>query len=319
MIRSRRLPAALVAALTVLASTPCHAGDFPPDPPALSAATHFDRGVKLYGEHDFRTALVEFERAYRLSPQYRVLYNIGQCRYQLEDYVGSLRAFEKYLAEGDAEIAQDRREQVTASIGELHGRVAHVRVTANVDGASVMVDDAVMGVTPLSEPLLVSAGRRKITARKAGRTSAVHVVDLAGEDSVDVALELESAGASYGSVPGAHPRSDRSAIPAIVAFGIAAAGITVGTMFGIDALENKWALDRSCAGTMCPPSSLSLIDDARRNASVSSVGFAVGAAGLGVGVLLVLLPVGQTDGATTGAATISPFVGLGSAGAMGRF
>jgi hypothetical protein len=275
MSRCRRQFGTLLAGLALFASTPSRASDAPPDVQAHAAATHFDRGVKLYEERDWRAALVEFQRAYAILPQYRVLYNVGQCLYQVEDYVGSLEAFEKYIAEGGAEIPQERREQAQSSIHELRGRVAHLRVVANVAGAEVTVDDAVAGTTPLAAPLLVSAGRRKIVARKPGRTEVVRFVDVAGEDSVDVALSLEAAPPTGSNSPGGTPKGGRSPVPAIVAFSIAAAGGAVGAVSGIEALGNKWALDRACSAKSCPPSSQSLIDESKRNAALSSVGFAV--------------------------------------------
>ena len=329
MNRRRRLLATVVAGLTLLGSTPSRASDAPPDAQAHVAATHFDRGVKLYEERDWRAALVEFQRAYTIAPHYRVLYNVGQCLYQVEDYVGSLEAFAKYMAEGGAEIAPERREQVQASIDELRGRVAHVRVATNVDGAEIAVDDAVVGTTPLASPLLVSAGRRKIVASKPGRTPVVRFVDVAGEDAVDVTLTLESAPRADGPELGGKVREGRSPVPAIVAFSIAAAGVAVGAVSGIEAMGNKWALERACAANSCPPSSGSLIDESKRNAALSSVGFAVGVAGLGAGILVLLMPMRTGADRSTAdhsagrpsarSSAIRPFVGFGSVGATGTF
>ncbi len=320
MSRCQRRLATLVAGLMLFASTPLQANDVPLDPQARAAATHFDRGVKLYEERDWRAALVEFQRAYTISPQYRVLYNVGQCLYEVEDYVGALDAFEKYLAEGNVQIPPERRDRVQASIVELRGRVAHIRVVTNVEGAEVSVDDTVVGTTPLAAPLLVSAGRRKITAIKPGRTGAVRFVDVAGEDSVGVMLQLDSAPPSDGGAWLSHPKEGRSPVPAMVAFSIAAAGGAVGAVSGLEALENKSILDRSCPANSCPASSQTLIDEARRNAALASIGFAVGAAGLGAGILVLLLPgSGGTGRSTTASVTLQTFVGLGSAGATGRF
>ncbi len=278
MSRSRRQLAILVAALTLLASTPARAGDLVADSQAHEAATHFDRGVKLYEERDWRAALVEFQRAYTISPQYRVLYNVGQCLYEVEDYVGALDAFEKYLAEGNGQIAAERRDRVEGTIGELRGRVAHIRIVTNVDGAEISVDDAVVGITPLAAPLLLSAGRRKIAASRPGRTSVVRFVDVAGEDSIAISLQLDSAPASDPGTSFSHPKDGRSPIPAMVAFSIAAAGGAVGAVSGLEAVENKSALDRACPRNSCPASSQTMIDEARRNAALASIGFAVGAA-----------------------------------------
>src|SRR5438876_6791259 len=73
------------------------------------AAAHFRRGVDLFKEADFRGALIEFRRANQLAPSFRVLYNIGQCYLELQDYGGALRSFQAYLSEGGKGIPRDRR------------------------------------------------------------------------------------------------------------------------------------------------------------------------------------------------------------------
>ncbi|HLK39375.1 MAG TPA: PEGA domain-containing protein [Polyangiaceae bacterium] len=286
--------------------------------PAREAAAHFDRGVKLYDEQDWRAALIEFERAYAVSPHYRVLFDIAQCRYQLRDYVGALAAFQKYLAEGAAEIPAARRDQAQATVDELKGRIAQVRVTTDVAGAQIVVDDAPVGATPLAGPVLVSAGRRRIVATKAGRASVERVVDVAGQDVVDVVFRFG---------PEAHPAPDlgrggaagagRPVWPAAAAFAVGGVGLAVGSVFGVLALGDKQDLDRACPNKACPPSSQSLIDEANRYGVVSTVGMAVAAAGvLGAAGYLLLAP-GRDKAGTT--ASVRPFVGPGVAGAVGRF
>ncbi|MBV9946426.1 MAG: tetratricopeptide repeat protein, partial [Myxococcales bacterium] len=41
------------------------------------ASVHFKRGLQLFDEGDYTLALVEFNRAYQLAPNYRALYNIA--------------------------------------------------------------------------------------------------------------------------------------------------------------------------------------------------------------------------------------------------
>src|SRR5438046_1076480 len=93
-------------ALAVLASlalwggaTSVARGDVPSAAAVNDAAKHFQRGVTMYTEADYRAALVEFRRAYEIAPNATVLYNIAQTYYQLQDYAGALVTFERYLAE----------------------------------------------------------------------------------------------------------------------------------------------------------------------------------------------------------------------------
>ena len=160
------------------------------EPEADEGKTRFQRGVQLFREGDFRSALVEFRRSYELSKNYRVLFNIGQTEYELSDYAGALRSFRRYLLQGGAEIEAARKTQVEEDIKNLGVRVAYVEITSNVAGAEVLIDDVVVGTTPLSEAVLVSIGRRKVAVQKEGITSAPRFVELAGGDRTAVKLEL---------------------------------------------------------------------------------------------------------------------------------
>jgi tetratricopeptide (TPR) repeat protein len=179
----------LLAPAAALAQTP------PPAPPAADSSAEegkarFQRGVALFKEGDFRSARVEFRRAYELTKNYKVLYNIGQTEFELTDYAGALRAFQRYLADGGAEIDPARRAQVEDDIKKLGARVARIELKSNTADAEVLIDDVVVGKTPLKEPILVSIGRRKVTLQKGGLVSAARYVDLAGGDQTAVTMEI---------------------------------------------------------------------------------------------------------------------------------
>ena len=169
---------------------------------------HFQRGVELFREGDYRAALVEFKRSYESAPSYRILYNIGQTSFELQDYANALRAFERYLAEGGADVPPSRRTIVEGEIRKLQGRVARVDVEVTVAGAQITVDDAPIGTTPLNEPVLVSAGVRRIAAVKPPLVAAVRSVELAGGDRTKIVLKLEDppqAGAERPAEPNSGP------------------------------------------------------------------------------------------------------------------
>jgi hypothetical protein len=151
---------------------------------------HFQRGVQFYKENDFRAALIEFKRAYEAAPNYKVLYNLGQTNLELQDYAAALTSFRKYLDEGGKDVPRDRRTQVDGEIRKLEGRVARVTIKSNIEGADVLVDDVLVGKTPLASPVLVSAGRRKIAVSKAGSGQQSRTVDVAGGDDASVDLEI---------------------------------------------------------------------------------------------------------------------------------
>jgi hypothetical protein len=209
----------------------------PPDPapaPAASssikeAGKHFSRGVTLFGEADYRAALVEFRRAYEIAPNAAVLYNLGQTYYQLQNYAAALTALERYLDESPPSATH--RHEVEQTIDTLRARVGRVAIKANVGDAEITVDDELVGKTPLAQPILVSIGRRKITAMHAGRAPDTRFVDIAAGDTVKVDLDLADAGDHPAdAADGAFHREDLIR-PGWIATAVLGAGaITTGTL-----------------------------------------------------------------------------------------
>ena len=164
------------------------------------AGRHFERGVTLYGETDYRGALVEFRRAYGIAPNAAVLFDIGQAQFQLQDYAGALAAFTRFLAE--APPSDNRRAEAERNLEVLRVRVGHMTLVTTPPGADVSLDDQPIGKTPLEEHLLVSVGHHKVTATIQGHLPATRYVDVAAEDQVSVTLDLPLAVNSPGPASG---------------------------------------------------------------------------------------------------------------------
>jgi hypothetical protein len=62
----------------------------------------------------------------------------------------------------------------------------------------------------------------------------------------------------------------------------------VGAGFGLRALLLKNDADPQCQNHLCTPQGTSTIEDAKTAATISTVGLAVGAVGVGVGAWLIL-------------------------------
>jgi tetratricopeptide (TPR) repeat protein len=154
------------------------------------ASVRFNRGVELYQDEAYRAALIEFERAYELSPDYRLLYNIGGTKLQLQDFLGAALAYERYLAEGGQAIPRARRDEVEPLLRSLEGRVGRIAVTVNREGAEVFIDDAKIGVAPITGTTLVNVGRHRVAARTSYGANDAEIVDVAGDEIAQVSLEL---------------------------------------------------------------------------------------------------------------------------------
>jgi hypothetical protein len=292
------------------------------------ASAHFQRGTKLYTEQDFRAALIEFQRAYQIAPNFSVLYNIGQSNYQLQDYASALQSFEHYLADGKDRVPAERRAEVSKDIDELRGRVAMVTFKVNEAGAEIAVDDVPVGKSPLPGPVRVSAGRRKLTATREGRPTTTRTLDIAGGDRLDVELTLAAPATTSGPGPVAAsapapspPPPPPPAGPGAFTYGaltVGAVGLAVGSVFGVLALSTRSSLDGACQSKVCPSSKQGDIDALSRNATVSTIGFGVGLLGAAAGLYGLLSGPAAPPAAARGP-SFGPWVGPGSAGLSGSF
>lgn len=194
-----RLVVVAALSIVVLTGAPNRALAQAVGTPAKQAGRHFERGVALFNEADYRAALVEFRRAYDISPNAMVLYNIGQTYYQLQNYAAALTTFERFLAE--AGTPAQHRAAAESAIETLRTRVGRITIATSAADYEIAIDDEVVGTTPLRDPVLVSIGRRKLTARRAGQVVETRTIDIAAGDVVRVPLTLAEAVPLDGSLP----------------------------------------------------------------------------------------------------------------------
>lgn len=220
------------------------------------ARARFKRGVQLYNEGSFEAALAEFNKAYQITPNYRILYNIAQTQFDLHDYVGSSKSLEQYMKEGSREISEERRASVNELNRKLEERIGQVDVVCNLDGAEIRVDDVTVGVSPLQAAVPVNAGPRRITAVKLGHPMVSQMVTVPGMEKKLVSLEIpEESGTESAARSGAASgrgdvlyqasRKRSSSRIGLITSAAVAGGCAIATgVFGILALQAKSDFDR---------------------------------------------------------------------------
>lgn len=271
---------------------------------------HFLRAVDFSRDGDFRAALIEFRRAYDLAPNYRVLYNIGQTALELQEYAQSLDAFERYLAEGGAEVPAARRTQVETEVKRLSTRVSSVTINVNLPDASILVDDVVIGTSPLDHPLRVGAGRHKFSASTADIAPVSRVLDLPGGETTTVDLELlpPQAGTERIVIQPPPQQAPPSKTPLWIGIGVTSA-FAIGTaVVGVLALSAKESFEDALGKY---PGDRNDLESKRSTLRTTAVVFDVLAAATIVsgGVTLVLgLTSRHSTPATTGLRTTTPGV-----------
>ncbi len=319
----RTRTALAAAAVVLLASALARADE---NGSTRDAAKHFQRGVALYGEADYRAALVEFKRAYAIAPNTAVLYNVGETQYQLQDYAGALTTFERYLAESTASDAH--HAEVENDVEILRARVGHVSVVTIPAGADVSVDDQSVGHTPLDKPLLVSIGHRKITASIQGRPAVTRYVDVATDDNLSVTVQMPDANGS--AVPGStrhdgdaaavHATTDGSHTLQTLGW-ITTGALAVGAIAtGIVAAHESSTL-QSDRNTY-PQSSATLERDAHATTTYSVIADSLAAGAILVGAVTLVSVLGGSSSSTPkrgSTGDVQVVLGPTSAGISGSF
>jgi hypothetical protein len=190
-----------LALVAWLAGTTAQANQQPTKMEVTEAQRRFVRATELFEENNLAGALAEFRKAYSLAPNYKVLYNIGQVCYLMQDSPCAYAAFSSYLEQGAGEIPERRRDEVQRDLARLRARVARLRIVADKPGAEVTVDDVTVGTTPLEEPVLVAAGRLRIRVSLKGYAPVTRVIEVAGMETAYVEMQLDPA-AVAGASPG---------------------------------------------------------------------------------------------------------------------
>lgn len=155
------------------------------------AHERFRQGLVLAQEGFCEPALEHFDASMRLYPTSVALFNICRCQALLEAHATAFRSFERYLAEYDAELEEERRLEVRGELARLESLVARLQIDVEEPaGATVLLDNAEVGDLPLPAPLVVNAGEHTIVVRAEGYLTARRTIRLEGGARRDLLFSL---------------------------------------------------------------------------------------------------------------------------------
>jgi tetratricopeptide (TPR) repeat protein len=106
------------------------------------ARSHFNRGVEFAKAGSYESALAEFEQAYRISPHFSALYNIGQAELALDRPQLAIETLRRYLAEGGERIEPARRAEVGSTIATELERLGPVEAANETERAAAPSEEA---------------------------------------------------------------------------------------------------------------------------------------------------------------------------------
>ena len=133
-----------------------------------AAKQAYEQGRILYTDGDNAGALIKFKLAYKTSKDPRLLWNMAVCDKNLRHYAKAQDLVEQYLSDGEG-VLTDRDRQVAVSVVQaIKAYVATLTINVDQSGAAIIIDGTRVGTSPLSSPVRVDVGQRKITISKKG-------------------------------------------------------------------------------------------------------------------------------------------------------
>ena len=153
----------------------------------------YEAGRILYADKDYANAILKFQRAHELSSDPRLLWNVAVCQKNLRRYSKMLATIRRYRKEAGAVLTEEEQTQATEIIKTVEAFVSALKLRANEDGAEVLIDEEKVAVTPVTEPLFIDVGTRKIRLKKPGFKDALITREITGggEVTLDVQIEKE--------------------------------------------------------------------------------------------------------------------------------
>jgi tetratricopeptide (TPR) repeat protein len=192
--RSARRAARKLAVVLALASVGLTSGEALAAPAirdelSAEARKDWDAARELYDARDYQSALVHFEKAYELSKNPRVLFNVGVCWKELTRYAQAIRTWERQLEFSDKLSAEDV-ERAKSAIVAARPFVSTLKLETDQPGAVLAIDGRDVGTTPLIAPVPIDVGRRTVTLKKEGFAPSEAVVDVVQGTPAQVSLKL---------------------------------------------------------------------------------------------------------------------------------
>jgi hypothetical protein len=274
----------------------------PPDPQIEEARKLFKIGVELLQREQLSEALAMFERSARLHPHGMTIYDIGYCERALSHFTRARKSFLEALARKQ-ELSADVIVDTETYVAEMDRRLARVAVMLRRGDLSLAVDGRPLEARPGGELVAGTrdAGppeRLAVTSFTLALDPGVHTFVVAVPGAPDMVATREFAAGATSAITLGPDEAPRPISPlrlgGAVTLGVAGVSAVIGAVLGGLAVSKQATLASKCFLKECAPSEQPNIDAMRAFANGSTAGIAIAAAGVAVGLGLVLAPDGRT-------------------------
>ena len=134
-----------------------------------------DKGREQRALHYFGKALDAYQRAYTLVPKPSIYYAIANAEVRLGRYKEAIAHYQAVIKDVDNEalvgLAKER-------LVELAPKIATVVMTIAPEGAELSIDNELLGVAPIADPIMLMPGKHTFTITLDGHTPNEFTVEL---------------------------------------------------------------------------------------------------------------------------------------------
>jgi hypothetical protein len=167
----------------------------PPTPPLSEALTgqaqaDYQAAKLLYGDGDFSGASLKFKQAFEASKDVRLLWNMAACEKNLRHYSRVYKLVERYVDLGGSVLPESDKRDAADLLEAMKSYVSRVKIAVNEPEATITIDDEVVGMSPLMEPVLLDMGARRIRVTKPGFAAHIDTLQVQGASELAVAISL---------------------------------------------------------------------------------------------------------------------------------
>jgi hypothetical protein len=134
-------------------------------------------------------ALAGFMRVHALSGEPRLLWNAAACLRKLERNAEALRNLESYLAQGEAQLTQEEKQEALRAQTAVQELVATVQLTIVPVDATVAVDGTPLEIAP-GQGVYLEPGRHALVVTKPGFQERTRQEVLRAGETVRWKIEL---------------------------------------------------------------------------------------------------------------------------------
>lgn len=249
----------------------------------------FDLALALFDEGNESGALAELTRAWELTGNLVVLYNIGIVQLSLGRYVLADAALTEVLAASPDPLKPEQRKRALDAQQKARARIGQVRVVPQLpEGASpallnnaiVELDGVEVARWPMTAPLRVSVGKHSIGFIATGHAPLRREVNVAGQTTVDVEMSLVAMAGKVGQI---------SIAVSVPSASVSLDGALVGTSpldKGLAVAPGTHVIEAKRAGYVTASSTVNAGADATTQVTLSLAADPVAIKSLGAGVIV---------------------------------